>query len=204
MPDKTSAPSQPCAASSGGKRPCVFLDRDGVINSGGLLNAPSDVVLLDGVVEAIISLKQAGFLTGICSNQNGLSEDFEGNVVWKQRPLTRDKLAAIHAELFRQLGLEALPNFVQICPHAKKLDCGCRKPKAGMLLSAAHQHHIDLSRSFMIGDMYIDIMAGINAGVTPLLVLTGFDPEQKDRCPPGTLVFPSLKEAAAFVLQSSR
>ena len=76
------------STSDASKRSCVFLDRDGVINVGGLINAASDVKLIDGVVEAISSLKEAGFLVGVCTNQGGLSEDFEGNVVWKQRPLT--------------------------------------------------------------------------------------------------------------------
>ncbi len=189
------------STSDASKRSCVFLDRDGVINVGGLINAASDVKLIDGVVEAISSLKEAGFLVGVCTNQGGLSEDFEGNVVWKQRPLTRDKLNEIHAELFRLLGDAARPDFVKICPHAK-IDCACRKPKAGMLLSAAAEHNVDLARSYMVGDMSTDVFAGINAGVTPVFVMSGHDPAQKDACPAGTLVFPSLKEVAQFLLVS--
>ena len=184
------------------QRPCVFLDRDGVINRGGLVNAPADLHLIDGVAAAIASLKKAGYAVVICTNQNGLSEDFDGNIVWKQRPLTREMLADIHVELHRLLGVEAKPDLIKVCPHAKKIDCACRKPKGGMLLEAAAELGIDLnlSRSFMIGDMSTDIKAGIAAGVTPLFVRSGFEPAQIDKCPEGTLAFASLVEAAAYIL----
>lgn len=178
----------------------VFLDRDGVINSGGLINKPADLVLIPGVVEAIASLKQAGYVVGVVTNQGGLSEDLNGNVTWKNAPMNRAALASIHAELLRLLGPTAQPDFIKFCPHAKKVDCECRKPKAGMLRDAASEFDIDVSKSFMVGDMATDIQAGINAGATPLFVLSGFEPQQKDKCPAGTLVFPSLVEAAAFIL----
>ena len=71
-----------------------------------------------------------------------------------------------------------------------------------MLLSAAAEHNVDLARSYMVGDMSTDVFAGINAGVTPVFVMSGHDPAQKDACPGGTLVFPSLKEVAQFLLVS--
>lgn len=178
----------------------VFLDRDGVINSGGLINKPEELKLIDGVVEAIASLKQAGFVVGVVTNQGGLSEDLSGNVTWKKAPMNRAALAAIHAEMLRLLGPTAQPDFIKFCPHAKKVNCDCRKPKAGMLRQAAAEFNVDLAKSYMVGDMATDILAGVSAGATPLFVLTGFEPEQKDKCPPGTLVFPSLREAAAFIL----
>jgi D-glycero-D-manno-heptose 1,7-bisphosphate phosphatase len=179
---------------------CVFLDRDGVVNTGGLIGKAADVHLIDGAAEAIASLKKAGFLVGLVTNQGGLSEDLEGNVRWKQRPLNRELLAEIHAELLRQLGPAAQLDFIEFCPHSVSVSCTCRKPKAGMLLAAAKKHKINLRSSFMVGDMATDVQAGINAGVTPILVLSGFDPDQKEKCKKGTLTFPSLKEAAQFIL----
>ena len=186
------------------KRPCVFLDRDGVINAGGLINSPEDLKLIDGAAEAIAALKKAGFVVGICTNQGGLSEDFDGNVVWKQRPLTREKLSAIHAHMLNLLGPDAQPDFIKICPHAKKIVCECRKPKGGMLKEAGKEKNVDMAKSFMVGDMATDILAGIDAGVTPVFVLSGFEPEQKDKCPAGTLVFPSLKEAAVHIIEAAK
>jgi len=187
-------------ASCAPRRACVFLDRDGVINQGGLVNKPSEIKLIEGAAAAIASLKRAGYLVGVATNQGGLFEDLNGNVMSRKPPLTRQALGRIHAEMLRQLGPDARPDFIKICPHAKSVRCTCRKPKGGMLVSAAGEHNIDLSRSYMVGDMSTDIQAGLDAGVTPLFVLSGFDPSEKDKCPADTLVFNSLREAAAHVL----
>ena len=64
---------------------------------------------------------------------------------------------------------------VYFCPHHPhrgydgevmelKIDCGCRKPKPGMLLRAVEDFNIDLSKSWMIGDSENDILAGKAAG----------------------------------------
>ena len=60
-----------------------------------------------------------------------------------------------------------------ICPHHPEAQCVCRKPKPGMLLTAASEHHLDLPRSFMIGDAITDLLAGHAAGARSLLVRTG-------------------------------
>ena len=52
--------------------------------------------------------------------------------------------------------------------------CDCRKPKPGLLLRAASDMNLDLSRSVMIGDKPSDIAAGQRAGVASVLVLTGY------------------------------
>ena len=161
--------------------------------TSSLLPAPPKLLLL--------SRKQV-FWSAFALIRAGLSEDFDGNVVWKQRPLNREMLSAIHDEMLRLLGDEAKPDFIKICPHAKKIDCACRKPKAVMLLAAAAEFDVDLSRSYMIGDMVTDIKAGIAAGVTPIFVASGFEPEQLAKCPQDTLNFPSLVEAAALIIRS--
>ncbi|NBV41563.1 HAD-IIIA family hydrolase, partial [bacterium] len=53
-------------------------------------------------------------------------------------------------------------------------ECGCRKPEPGMLLNAIRDHRIDPEKSFMIGDKIADVEAGIRAGVTGILVRTGY------------------------------
>ena len=180
---------------------CVFLDRDGVINLGGNINHAQDVVLVPGAAAAIAKLKKAGFLVIVASNQGGLGERLDGSIQWKGHPLTRENLAAIHAELLKQLGAEAAPDAIKFCPHSTSLNCECRKPKPGMLLEAAAEFGIDLAKSFMIGDRATDVEAGVAAGATGILVLSGMDGD-KDRnaVPTGTQIFPSLAEAADWIL----
>ena len=83
------------------------------------------------------------------------------------------------------LGKEgAFLDAIYVCPHHPdkgfvgevpelKIECNCRKPKPGMLLAAAERYNIDLSQSWMIGDMTMDILAGQNAGTHTALVKTG-------------------------------
>ena len=47
-----------------------------------------------------------------------------------------------------------------------KVECDCRKPKPGMLLSAAAELGIDLASSWMIGDRATDLEAGAAAGLS--------------------------------------
>ncbi len=73
----------------------VFMDRDRtLIEDPGYLNDPSAVKLLPGVELAIKSLKQAGYLIVIVTNQSGIARGL----------ITEESLEAIHAELRRQLG----------------------------------------------------------------------------------------------------
>jgi D-glycero-D-manno-heptose 1,7-bisphosphate phosphatase len=66
-----------------------------------------------------------------------------------------------------------------------------------MLLRAAREHDLDLSRSWMIGDALTDLQAGKAAGARPLLVLTGRGTEQQTLH--GLEGFTSLTEALAYI-----
>src|SRR5579864_888877 len=121
----------------------VFLDRDGVINEGGQINRPEEVRVFPGAAEAIARLREAGFAIVVVTNQGGLGEGFDGRVMWRRAPLNRQDLENIHEELLRQLGPEAEPDLIKVCPHATFLNCNCRKPKAGMLRSAARELDLD-------------------------------------------------------------
>ncbi|MDJ0838700.1 MAG: HAD family hydrolase [Acidobacteriota bacterium] len=135
----------------------VFLDRDGVINQPTIRNGKSyppdrveDFQLIDGVAEACTLLKEAGFQLVVVTNQPDVRTG-------KQ---TATNVEAMHARLRDLLPLDD----ILACFHVDADDCSCRKPKPGMLLQAAEQHHIDLTRSYMVGDRWRDILAGQRAG----------------------------------------
>lgn len=145
----------------------IFLDRDGTINKYvGFLRNIEEFELLDGVSEAIKQINQSAFLTIVVTNQPVIAR---GEV-------TEDELTEIHQKMETLLGKDgAYIDDLYYCPHhphkgyegeieALKIDCDCRKPKPGMLLQAAKDHHIDLSNSWMIGDSENDILAGKAAG----------------------------------------
>jgi D-glycero-D-manno-heptose 1,7-bisphosphate phosphatase len=69
---------------------------------------------------------------------------------------------------------ELLPiDDIKICFHTNGDNCGCRKPRPGMLIEAAQYWNIDLRASFMVGDRYGDVYAGMQAGCKTILIGAG-------------------------------
>lgn len=108
--------------------PIAFLDRDGVINRGraSYVNHPDEVVLLDGVGEAIGALKRHGFLVCVVTNQSPMSRG-----LWDEDQLVRihRRLQSLLHEQDAQADIDA---FIT-CPHRFEDGCGCRKPSPSML-----------------------------------------------------------------------
>ncbi len=149
------------------KQKAVFLDRDGTINEYvGFLKSVEEFKLLDGVAEAVKKINDSGFLAIIITNQPVIAR---GEVSFEQ-------LSEIHNKMETLLGAEgAYLDAIYFCPHHPhkgyegeraeyKTDCSCRKPKPGLILQAANDFNIDLSKSFMIGDTENDVLCGKNAG----------------------------------------
>lgn len=155
----------------------VFIDRDGVINrmffhpDFGTVDSPANseqFVLCDGVGEAIATLKQAGLLVIVVSNQPGIAK---GKFTLALLGSIEKKMIAGIAESGGSV--DAIYN----CLHHPEalLDeyrtaCACRKPEPGLLLQAAREWGIDLRHSYMIGDGVTDVLAGRAAGTTTLFV----------------------------------
>jgi len=160
------------------KRPAVFLDRDGTINvDKDYLHKIEDFEFIPGAVQAIKSLKNAGYLVIVVSNQSGIARGYFDEA-------TVDRLHEHIQQALKCYGT-AIDAFYY-CPHHPELGrgqykvaCDCRKGAPGMLLQAAEEHNIDLEKSFMVGDKMADIEAGAKAGCTSILVLTGYGEREK-------------------------
>ncbi len=144
-------------------RAAIFLDRDGVINAvimrDGKVSSPcllSEFVLEPGVEEALSELRRSGLLLFVVTNQPDIRRGL----------LSPQSLDAIHARLRALLPVDD----IAFCPHDNVDECDCRKPKPGMLLDLAKRWHVDLSRSFMIGDQDRDIECGRRAGCITILL----------------------------------
>jgi D-glycero-D-manno-heptose 1,7-bisphosphate phosphatase len=149
-------------------RTAVFLDRDGVLNEpivrdGRPLPPTSvdEVVIRDGVHEACRRLSDAGLLLIVVTNQPDIA----------RRTTTREEVDAINQHLTDELGLDS----VYVCAHDDVDACGCRKPAPGLLLAAAADVGVDLTRSVMVGDRWRDIEAGRRAGLTTVWVRSDYD-----------------------------
>ncbi|MBR6994860.1 MAG: HAD-IIIA family hydrolase [Ruminococcus sp.] len=154
----------------------VFLDRDGTINKYvGFLRDIDDFELEEGAAQAVKLINGSGSLAIVATNQPVIAR---GEV-------TFGELSEIHNKMETLLGQEgAYLDGIYFCPHHPhkgyegeipelKFDCECRKPKAGMLLKAAEELNIDLSRSWMVGDGENDILAGKAAGCRTALIGEG-------------------------------
>ena len=159
------------------KNKAVFLDRDGVINEliyyeeQGIIDSPFTVEqfkLFPNVEKAIKKFQKLGFKTIIVSNQPGIAKkNFTVNTFEKVREKMIRELKKMDAEI-------DLEYYCFHHPDGKirkfRKICKCRKPKPGLLFTAAKEHNINLSRSWMIGDGITDIKAGKVAGCKTILI----------------------------------
>ena len=173
----------------------VFLDRDGVVNRAVVRQGKpyppatlSDLRLLPGVREACTKLREAGFALILITNQPDIARGL----------VTAEQVAEMNLHLQRYLQLDG----VGLCPHDDSARCSCRKPQPGLLLEAARVWDIDLETSYIVGDRWRDIEAGIAAGCKTVLMEGEYYNDQPAR-PPDAKVH-SLAEAVDWILQSSR
>jgi D-glycero-D-manno-heptose 1,7-bisphosphate phosphatase len=170
----------------------VFLDRDGVIieNRPDHVKAWSDVQFLEGSLAAMKRLAASSRAIVIVSNQavvgRGLLDE---EVAWQ---LQRQIVAEIVASGGR---IDAS----YLCPHHPQMGCACRKPAPGMLLQAARELDLDLSRSWLIGDALSDLEAARAAGVRGILVRTGRGAAQQHLLPEPAESWPVVANLTAAV-----
>jgi histidinol-phosphate phosphatase family protein len=151
---------------------------------------PDQVQIFGGVTDALGQLKGAGYKIIVITNQSGIGRGF----------FNEKEYRAVEAELSRQLG-NGLIDATYFCPDVPGQPSECRKPAPGMVLQAAREHDLDLSRSFLIGDKEIDAECAHNAGVRAIRVRTGFDTMTDGSC--ADWVAEDLPAAAKIILNEA-
>jgi D-glycero-D-manno-heptose 1,7-bisphosphate phosphatase len=172
----------------------VVLDRDGTINhdSDQYIKSPAEWKPIKGSLEAIARLTQAGFRVVVATNQSGIGRGL----------FDMATLNAIHDTMHRAVHLAGgRIDAIFFCPHADDANCGCRKPKPGMLHEIAKRLNVDIEGVPMVGDSLRDLQAAAAAGAKPVLVLTGKGRKTRETggLPPGTVVYPDLAAFAAHL-----
>jgi len=155
----------------------IFLDRDGVINEIvyfpelGVLDSPlspKQFRLLPGVAEAIKVFNQLGLKVVVVSNQPSIAKE----------KMTEEAFRKVRSKMKRELEKRgAHIDAEYYCFHHPlardaryRANCDCRKPKPGLLLRAAKDLGLDLSRCYMIGDSLTDVKAGRAVGCRSILI----------------------------------
>ncbi len=162
----------------------VFLDRDGtLVEPRHYPSSPDELVLYPDLIAELRHLSKAGFRLAVITNQSGIARGY----------FTEDDLTKMHESLQNELrdnGVEIDGFFY--CPHHPdgvvpqlSFSCACRKPEPGLLLEAAEKLHVNLERSWFVGDILNDVEAGIRAGCRTILVDLGTEaaPDSPRRTP---------------------
>ncbi|MDP2036550.1 MAG: HAD family hydrolase [Ignavibacteria bacterium] len=180
----------------------IFLDRDGTINYDTCyVKNPDDIKILDGVSEGIRKLKlDFGFMIVVFSNQAGVAKGL----------MTIEDVETVNSRIEFLLKQEqAEIDRFYYCPYhpqfSSEEEAMCRKPSPQMLLNAAEDMNLDLSRSYMVGDRESDVICGLNAGVKSILLKSDiYDAElsalQNQNKKPN-FVAANFKEACDYILK---
>ncbi len=185
----------------------IFLDRDGVINDAlSPVDRSEDFYLIPGVSEAIRQINESNFLTIVVTNQPGIAKN----------SCSLSDLDTIHNKMETLLGENgAWVDGIYFCPHHPdggypgensqlKINCGCRKPKTGMIEEASQEFNIDLSTSAIVGDSFRDILCGRGAGLLTVGVRTGRKCVDGDLSVQPDHMFNDLPDAVNFLLPLER
>jgi D-glycero-D-manno-heptose 1,7-bisphosphate phosphatase len=189
------------------KHPAVFIDRDGTISEEvGYVNHPSRFRLFPYSPAAIRTLNEKHWLAILVTNQAGVARGY----------FSEDVILRVHDRLSAELSDQhARLDAIYYCAHHPtvgeppyRLDCDCRKPKAGLIHRAAQDFDIDLGASWMVGDRYSDIEMAKNAGLCSAFVLSGYGRGEWEYQRVGwkyqpDLVCENLLEAVESIVRSS-
>jgi D-glycero-D-manno-heptose 1,7-bisphosphate phosphatase len=183
-------------------RPAVFLDRDGtLIEEVGYLDRIERMMLFPWTVDAVRILNRAALPVVVVTNQAGVARGF----------FDEPFVGELHDHLSARLAEGgARVDGYYYCPHHPdapraeyRVRCDCRKPLPGMLRQASRHLDLDLGRSFVVGDRWLDVELASAVGATGVLVLTGYGRTEAERPKPGVtpaFVAGNLIDAVSWIL----
>ena len=141
-------------------RPCIFFDRDGVVNEspglGKYVTCWEDFHFSDGIFEVLRSVFDAGLVAVLVTSQRGVARGL----------MTQETLTDIHQRMQERIEKETGGSFLDIQACTDDIGVGNRrKPSPEMIFEAAEEHFLDIANSWMIGDHDRDIEMAHNAGI---------------------------------------
>lgn len=177
----------------------IILDRDGVINhdSEKFIKSAQEWQPIDGSLDAIAFLTQAGYTLAVATNQSGLARQYFSMQTLNEM---HDKMH----KLVQQAGGEI--SGIWFCPHLADHQCQCRKPKPGMIEDILSRFNAQASETWLVGDALRDLQAIAAVGGKPVLVKTGKGEKtlanDADKLPENTLIFDNLLAFSQFLMQT--
>lgn len=177
----------------------IFLDRDGTINRRPAprqyLRSPAEIEYLPRVKENLKKLAEADFHFIVVTNQAGIGLGL----------VTLEEVETVNRAMNNDLESAGIPVIGwYICPHREEDKCLCRKPKSGLMLSAAKDLGLAIPECWNVGDSPRDILMGISAGCTRnILVRSGYDPRSEELASiAGTPIAKTMADVVNLILKS--
>lgn len=176
----------------------IILDRDGVINHdrNDFVKSADEWQPLEGSMDAVAFLTEAGYTLAVATNQSGIGRTY----------FTVETLTEMHAKMYRlvqQAGGKI--DGIWFCPHTSADNCGCRKPKPGMITDIIERFNAEAADTWLVGDSLRDLQAIDAVGGKPALVLTGKGKRtlesEGDNLPANTQVFDNLLAFSQYITQ---
>jgi D-glycero-D-manno-heptose 1,7-bisphosphate phosphatase len=186
-------------------RPAVVLDRDGtLIREAWYLDSLDRLAFFPYSIDAVRLLNRAGFAVVVATNQSGVARGvIEESFVHETHAHITERLADGGAHVD---GYYYCPHHPEATREEYRRVCECRKPAAGMLKTSALDLDLDLDRSFIVGDRWHDLEAGVDVGARGVLVRTGYGSANEAK--PSARVTPAaicdnLIAAVSWILRQS-
>lgn len=181
----------------------IFLDRDGtIIEEVHYLSDSAQMVLIPGAGEAIARANKAGHKVVIITNQSGVArgyfpESFAAEGGKHMEALLKGTGGHIDGYYYSPFHPKGNPPYNQDHPD--------RKPGPGMIEQAKKEMGLSLKGAFVVGDKNSDLETGLEQGMIPLLVRTGYGIETEntlssDFFKRGGQVFDALPQAIDWIL----
>jgi D,D-heptose 1,7-bisphosphate phosphatase len=172
----------------------VFVDRDGTINiDGPYLSDPDKFRMYPGVGEGISKLKKSGYKIIVITNQSGIGRGY----------FTEKNLLKIHEKMKEEFQhFNTKIDGIYYCPHHPDIYCECRKPKTKLFEKAIHDHDIDVTKSYMVGDKMQDVEAGKKIGVKTILIPTLNNENTGTKKQKPDYIATNFTKAVEWILQS--
>ena len=195
-------------------KPAVFLDRDGtLIEEVDYLRRLDQMALFPWTIDALRLLNRAGFITVVVTNQSAVARGIVPDAFVRETHAALD--AVVTAGGARIDGYYFCPHHPEALDERYRSACRCRKPGPGMIEQAAADLGLDVARSWMIGDRWLDVETGRNAGTRSILVgpavepldgvagLQTREPGLQTRGDAADAILNNLMEAVGWILRAS-
>jgi D-glycero-D-manno-heptose 1,7-bisphosphate phosphatase len=177
-----------------GRGSALFLDRDGTINRDrGYVHRIEDVEFVPGIFDlARFWTRQIARPIVVITNQSGIGRGYFDEKAYAE--LTAWMCRRFEEEQAQIARVYHCPYHPSQAIGEYRCDHPWRKPQPGMILQAASDLELDLSRCAIVGDKMSDIEAGAAAGI-PVRILFAADE-------PPSLSAPAQFERAADLQQA--